>query len=216
MWTGRAIAATVIGACVVAGAAACRGDEPTPTASTTSTPPAVVATNGAPPAAGCRVPSMGTVDARSVLVPGPTNGVPRSTAGGEKLIIAAVVLDATCAPAAGASLNIWHTDARGSYGPDGADHCCYYGGSVLTDQNGRFRLETIRPGEYNEPNAPPAHIHLEIRHPSGDLESEIIFTDDPAPPVMVVSSRTVPVYLRSDRGASGASWYGEAAFVLER
>src|ERR687893_336483 len=98
------------------------------------------------------------------------------------LVIAAVLVGAVAggctgnaAPAAGASVRVWHTDAAGEYGPRGTERCCYYGGTVAADANGRFRLDTIRPAQYPQADAPPAHVHLEIRHPSGHLETEIIF-----------------------------------------
>jgi protocatechuate 3,4-dioxygenase beta subunit len=160
-------------------------------------------------AAGCPVPApaSGPVDAASVLVPGPTNGLPRSQAGGEKLVIAAVVLDPACRPATGASVRLWHTDARGRYGPS-SGACCYYGGTVRTDQNGRIRLESIRPGQYPEPGAPPAHIHVDIQHPSGQLQTEIVFASTPAANVIPVALQEVST--PQDK----RYWYGEAALVL--
>jgi protocatechuate 3,4-dioxygenase beta subunit len=128
------------------------------------------------------------------------------------MVIVAVVLDPSCRPAAGATVHVWHTDTRGLYRPAGTDVGNYYEGDIPTDQNGRFRLETIRPAQYPEPGAPPAHIHLQLRHGSGQLNGEIVFTTNPAPVTTARVSRTVPVFLRQQDRA----FYGEAAFVLQK
>ncbi len=124
----------------------------------------------------------------------------------------ATVLESGCRPAAGADVRVWHTDATGLYAPSGgATECCYYGGTVTTDANGRFRLDTIRPAQYPEPGAPPAHIHFEIRHATGQLDTEVVF-DVGAPPTGTVgASHVVPAILTRP----GDSWQGEAAFVLQ-
>jgi protocatechuate 3,4-dioxygenase beta subunit len=197
---------------LVVGASACQdgATAPRPSSPPSSSPPS----SSAPAvAAGCPVAALGEVEAGSVLVPTPSNGLPTSPARGEKLVIVGVVLDPTCRPAVGASMNIHHTDARGLYGPEGADpECCYYQGVVVADRNGRVRLETIRPAQYPVPGAPPAHIHLELRHSSGRLNTEIIFTPDPAPVTTARPDHTLPVYLsRRDGG-----FYGEATFVLTK
>jgi hypothetical protein len=168
---------------------------------------AVVAAPSAAPA-GCRRPAPGTAASGSALVPGPTNGLPRSTAVGEPLVIEAVVLDRGCRPAHGAELDVWHTDAGGRYGP--ADNCCYYGGNVRTDAHGRFRLQTIRPAQYPEANAPPAHIHLDIRHGPARLETEIVFGLASPPAMVTPTGGQVPVVLRRE----GDGWRGDVAFVL--
>jgi len=186
--------------------AACDADTATPVTTTTT---ATIATT-AP--SGCTAPAMGPADAGSVLVPGPTDGLRPSTARGEKLVIVAVVLEPSCRPAAGAIVDIWHTDARGEYRPEGSDACCYYRGSVTTDHNGRFSLDTIRPAQYPVAGAPPAHIHLTARHASGGLNTEIVFATSSPPPAADPNNGTVPVFLISQRG----SWYGEVMLLLAR
>jgi protocatechuate 3,4-dioxygenase beta subunit len=122
-----------------------------------------------------------------------------------------VVFNPSCMPVEGAHVRLWHTDARGLYGPPGTQQCCYYGGTVRTDRNGLFRLETIRPAQYPEAGAPPAHIHLEIRHSSGQLTTEIVLAES----ALTGSHGTVPMLLRSVRDQDGGnSWYGEATLVL--
>jgi hypothetical protein len=163
-----------------------------------------------PHSVGCARPAAGAAAASSELTPGPSNGLPHSAAVGQTLVIEAVILERDCRPAAGADVHLWHADARGLYAPTGSDACCYYDGTVRSDQSGRFRLNTTRPAQYPVPNAPPAHIHLEIRHPAGNLDTEIIF--DTALPTGLVtpSGGEVLVALRQD----GVGWRGEAVFVL--
>jgi protocatechuate 3,4-dioxygenase beta subunit len=201
----RAFAVVLVTAGATSTVSSCTSDDvrPSPTGTTGT------ATNG-----GCRVPAVGPVEPASVLVPGPTSGLPPSDAGGQRLTIVATVLDAKCAPASKASVTAWHTDARGEYGPRDTDICCYYRGTVAADTNGRFRIDTIRPAQYPQANAPAAHIHLDIQHASGRLETEIVFTDDPGPPAPVRPSRQVPVTLQRVAGANGDSWHGEAVFAV--
>jgi protocatechuate 3,4-dioxygenase beta subunit len=152
------------------------------------------------------------VDAGSVLVPGPINGVPASDAVGEPLTITITVLGPECGPASGATAEVWHTDSRGLYGPgSGTDQCCYYGGTVAADANGRFQLDTIRPAQYPQAGAPPAHIHFEIRHPLGELGTEIVFGAGSPAPGPVRPATVIPV----DLTRSGERWVGSTTFVLE-
>lgn len=161
---------------------------------------------------GCARQAKGLVDAGSVLIPGPINGVPASDAVGEKLTITATVLEPSCRPAQGAEVRVWHTDARGLYAPAGSQNeCCFFGGTVRTDQNGRFRLDTIRPAEYPEAGGPPAHIHFEIRHTSGELDTEIVFVASAPTAGPIGSSDVLPIVL----GTSAQGWHGEATLVLQ-
>ena len=170
-------------------------------------------------ATGCPTPASDRISPGSVLVPGPSDDLPRSKAAGQRLAIAAIVLDPECRPAAGATVHVWHTDAAGEYGPGGGGtgeiECCYYQGTVSTDRGGGFRLETIRPGRYSQQNASPAHIHLEIHHASGDLMTELVFTDDPALPATAGSGGTIPVTLHKVHDADGDAWRGDLVVVLQ-
>ena len=163
------------------------------------------------PAGTCAPAAVGTVSGTAVLEPGPSNGLSRSPARGERLVIDGAVVDDRCEPAADATLRLWHTDARGAYGP-GEDECCYYAGTVRADGDGRFRLKTVKPGRYAETNAPPAHIHLEVRHPAGRLNTEIVFVGEEGVPTVPVDGYA-PVELQR-RGGDRPSWYGEVTLVL--
>lgn len=195
---------------VVLAVAGCTGSTDPPAPAPAPSPPG--SATGAGGSAACDQPAPGPVDPAAVLVPGPINGLPATDAVGEPLTITATVLEPGCAPAAGAVAEVWHTDARGLYGPGGgSDQCCYYGGTVTADANGRFRLDTIRPAQYPQAGAPPAHIHFEFRHPSGGLGTEIVFDAGAAPPGQIVPATVIPVELTR----SGDAWTGTTAFVLE-
>jgi protocatechuate 3,4-dioxygenase beta subunit len=199
----RAIARSAMLALAVAVAVACDGGAEPPARPAGPSPP------GASPAAGCPRPGAGTAQARSQLIPAPSNGLPRSTAKGETLVVEAVVLGRDCRPAADAMVRLWHTDAKGLYGP-GENRCCYYAGVVRSDDSGRFRLRSVRPAQYPVPDAPPAHVHLEIRHAAGNLDTEIIFAGGPPADRVLPSGHVVPMELSRD----GAGWRGAVVFVL--
>lgn len=202
---------------LAAGVLLCGGcDEaaPAPTAS----PDAVTA------AAGCPWTAPGRAGAAATLRPGPSAGTPETTAVGEPLVIDAVVLDRTCVPAGGAPLRVWHTDARGHYGPGaatqrgasggpspaGGNDCCFHEATGATDHSGRFRLETVRPARYPEANAPPAHIHARIDHGGRQHEVTMVFGSGSPPATVTPASGPVVVPLSRD----GAGWRGEAVLVL--
>jgi protocatechuate 3,4-dioxygenase beta subunit len=159
----------------------------------------------------CSSVAVGAVSGTAVIEPGPSNGLPRSSARGQPLVIDGAVVDNECEPAADATIRLWHTDARGAYGP-AEDECCYYAGTVRADRTGRFRLRTVKPGRYAETNAPPAHIHLEVRHPAGGLNTEIVFAGEAGVPTVPVDGYA-PVELQR-RDGHGPSWYGEVTLVL--
>ena len=188
----------VWGVALLVGAVACDSGQPAPlpSASPSGT------------AAGCARPAVATSEV--VLRPAPTQGVPKAPTAGEPLVIDTAVLDWECRPAGGARMRIWHTDARGLYGPKGGDDCCYHEARGEADDSGRFRLETIRPARYPEANAPPAHIHFEIDHGGLRAEITVIFGLNSPPATVPLASGPVTVPLRRD----GDGWRGEAVLVV--
>jgi catechol 1,2-dioxygenase len=149
---------------------------------------------------GCEVtpgaPSQGTApaaaDAPSRLRLGPSpelRGSAKARAAarrGQRLLVSGTVYAADCAtPLAGATLQVWQTDADGVYGPGhgtGSLVCCYLQGTLRTDVRGRYRFTTVKPGRYKgQAGAPPAHIHIEVSHPDArGLMTELLFEGDPA------------------------------------
>jgi protocatechuate 3,4-dioxygenase beta subunit len=105
--------------------------------------------------------------------------------GGRRLVVSGTVYRADCrTPLAGASIEVWQTNAEGEYGPGqgtGDERCCYLAAALRTDRQGRYRFGTVRPGHYKgERQPPPAHIHFEVRHPdAAGLLTELLFEGDP-------------------------------------
>jgi hypothetical protein len=98
-------------------------------------------------------------------------------------------------PLAGATIAVWQTNANGEYGPGqgtAGERCCYLGAALRTDERGRYRIETVKPGHYKgEAQPPPAHIHFEVKHPDATgVLTELLFEGDPHlgpdPPGVVV------------------------------
>lgn len=71
---------------------------------------------------------------------------------GQRVRVFGQVLTTNCAPVVNARLDFWHADIIGRY-----DFAGYsFRGCQRTDEQGRFLLETVMPGQYNGPR----HIHF--------------------------------------------------------
>ena len=86
------------------------------------------------------------------------------TGGAQKLTVSGRVLGAPgCAPLAGALVEVWQADARSDYTQVTAgkkdDPGCLLRAGVTTDAGGRYRFQTIVPGEYP---GRPRHIHYRV------------------------------------------------------
>ena len=105
---------------------------------------------------------------------------------GEPLTLAGHVLAADGSPRAGIIVYAYHTDAHGLYppipgAPDGAAN--RHGrlrGWAVSDAEGRYRFDTIRPASYPTRDV-PAHIHMHVLEPgcSTYYIDDVMFTDDP-------------------------------------
>jgi protocatechuate 3,4-dioxygenase beta subunit len=94
---------------------------------------------------------------------------------GTPLVVTGVVRGDDCAPLAGATINAHQTNGKGRYGPvvGGRDRCCYLAGTVRTDDDGRYTLDTVMPRGYE---GGPPHIHMEVGHPDADgVAAELVF-----------------------------------------
>lgn len=99
---------------------------------------------------------------------------------GQRLVIEGTVYGPDCAtPVAGAVLDVWHADAEGDYHGAGQDYRLR--GQMMTDEDGRYRFETIRPGRYPLGGSTrPAHIHMTITRPGfSPLTTQLYFKGDP-------------------------------------
>jgi protocatechuate 3,4-dioxygenase beta subunit len=193
----RGLLVTVVALAVAAVLGGCDRDQPAPAPAPRPAAAPAPATTARP---GCEVtpgaPAQGTspapADAQSRIKLGPSPELSGSAKAvnaarrGQRLLVTGTVYAADCTtPLAGASLQVWQTDADGVYGPGhgtGSLTCCYLQGELRTDARGRYEITTIKPGHYKgEADPPPAHIHFEVSHPdAGGLMTELLFEGDPS------------------------------------
>ncbi|HEX2162589.1 MAG TPA: intradiol ring-cleavage dioxygenase [Thermoanaerobaculia bacterium] len=105
---------------------------------------------------------------------------------GERLVVEGTVFQADgVTPAPGVLLYAYHTDATGRYSRRGDEtgNGRRHGrlrGWLVTDDRGRYRIDTVRPAGYPGSDE-PAHVHVTLRPPGGEeiwIDS-IEFADDP-------------------------------------
>ncbi|HEY9284114.1 MAG TPA: hypothetical protein VIP46_11730 [Pyrinomonadaceae bacterium] len=88
-------------------------------------------------------------------------------------------------PLEGATLHVYHTDARGIYSDAQGDprQTARLRGRMLTGRDGRYEFRTIRPASYPG-NTIPAHIHASVKAPAGEERwiTDYWFDDDPLLP----------------------------------
>lgn len=109
---------------------------------------------------------------------------------GQRIVVEGRVLDGEGRPVPRTLVEIWQANAAGRYAHSGDQHPAPLdpnftgGGWCLTDDEGRYRFVTIKPGAYpwkNHPNAwRPAHIHFSVfGHAFADrLVTQMYFPDD--------------------------------------
>jgi protocatechuate 3,4-dioxygenase beta subunit len=125
------------------------------------------------------------------------NDLTRQHAGeplGERIIVEGRVLDEDGRPIPKALVEVWQANAAGRYAHRVDGHAApldpnFSGaGRTLTDEEGRYRFVTIRPGAYpwrNHDNAwRPAHIHFSLFGTSflSRLITQMYFPGDPLMP----------------------------------
>lgn len=110
---------------------------------------------------------------------------------GERIIVSGRVLDEDGRPVPHTLVEIWQANAAGRYihevdqHPAPLDPNFTGAGRVITDEAGRYRFTTIKPGAYpwrNHPNAwRPAHIHFSLFGASflSRVVTQMYFPGDP-------------------------------------
>src|ERR1700758_1629823 len=110
---------------------------------------------------------------------------------GERIIVAGRVLDEGGRPVRNTLVEIWQANAAGRYVHKQDQHDApldpnFLGaGRAITDNDGRYRFVTIKPGAYpwgNHPNAwRPAHVHFSVfgRAFTQRLVTQMYFPGDP-------------------------------------
>jgi len=118
----------------------------------------------------------------------------------ERLVLTGLVLSPQCKPVANALLDFWHCDEAGDYDNRGFR----YRGHVLADAQGRYRLETIVPGEYP---GRTRHIHVKVRPPGGRiLTTQLYFPDEPGNRSDGIYRRELTMQVAPTRGQRDAKF----------
>ncbi len=88
---------------------------------------------------------------------------------GRHLVLSGLVMTRGCVPVSRVALDFWHADASGEYDNSGFR----LRGHQFTDDQGRYRLETIVPGVYP---GRTRHIHVKVHAPGTPmLTSQLYF-----------------------------------------
>jgi len=87
---------------------------------------------------------------------------------GTPIVLSGRVFTRDCKPVSGALLDVWHADDAGDYDNEGYR----LRGHLFTDAEGRWRLETIVPGEYP---GRTRHYHLKVQAPRGRVLTTQLF-----------------------------------------
>lgn len=105
--------------------------------------------------------------------------IPSKDEPGERLMVSGKVFGKDGRPLAGASVYVYHTDAKGLYTPDTNDNKNpRLRGYMRTDEQGRYEFATIKPAHYPN-NTIPAHIHYVVNAPGyKERIFEIVFEGD--------------------------------------
>ena len=114
---------------------------------------------------------------------------------GQRIILSGRVTDSDGRPVRGTLVEVWQANAAGRYVDPADDHPApldpnFTGaGRCLTDDEGRYRFVTVKPGAYpwrNHENAwRPAHVHFSLFGPSlsSRLVTQMYFPGDPLIPI---------------------------------
>ena len=124
---------------------------------------------------------------------------------GTKIVVAGMVLSTTCQPVARALIDVWHADDRGGYDNTGFR----LRGHQFTDDQGRYRLETIVRGIYV---GRTRHFHVKVQAPSRPvLTTQLYFPGEAVNARDPIFSRDLVMQV-SDAGSGKAATFD---FVLD-
>jgi len=98
---------------------------------------------------------------------------------GDPLFISGRVVSTDGKDVAGVVVDVWHASAQGEYDNDSSKFL--FRGKVRPGRCGRYRYETIMPGQYDLGEAKrPAHVHYKISAPGyRELTTQLYFSGDP-------------------------------------
>ena len=119
---------------------------------------------------------------------------------GTRVVIAGAVLSTSCRPIAGALLDFWQADGRGEYDNAGFR----LRGHQFTDDQGRYRLETVVPGLYP---GRTRHIHVRVQAPNQPvLTTQLYFPDEPGNRGDAIFRPELVMTVRDEAGAKTATF----------
>lgn len=145
---------------------------------------------------------------------------------GEKMVVQGIVRDAAGMPVPGIIVYAYQTNAAGVYPPNdraGGAAARRHGtlrGFVVTDKDGSYRFDTIRPASY--PNTDiPQHIHMHIVEPGRCTYyiDDVLFEDDAK---LTPQKRKIEVHGRGGNGVvqpqrdADKTWQATRDIVLGR
>jgi protocatechuate 3,4-dioxygenase beta subunit len=124
---------------------------------------------------------------------------------GTKIVVTGMVLSTTCQPVAKALIDVWHADDRGGYDTAGYR----LRGHQFTDDQGRYRLETIVPGIYV---GRTRHFHVKVQAPNRPvLTTQLYFPGETVNTRDPIFSRDLVMQVSDDSGGKAATF----DFVLD-
>jgi len=92
---------------------------------------------------------------------------------GQKIELVGLVLSRGCKPLAGVLIDFWQADDKGRYDNSGFR----LRGHQFTDADGRYRLKTVVPGNYD---GRTRHIHVKVQARGGSvLTTQLYFPGEP-------------------------------------
>jgi protocatechuate 3,4-dioxygenase beta subunit len=120
--------------------------------------------------------------------------------GGVKIVLSGLVLSTGCRPVARALVDVWHADDRGAYDNSGTR----LRGHLFTDDQGRYRLETIVPGAYV---GRTRHYHVKVQAPNRPvLTTQLYFPNDPGNERDPIFNRALVMQVRDAADGKGATF----------
>jgi protocatechuate 3,4-dioxygenase beta subunit len=119
---------------------------------------------------------------------------------GTRIVVAGSVLSTDCRPIPGALIDFWQADDRGEYDNAGFR----LRGHQVTDELGRYRLETIVPGLYP---GRTRHFHVRVQAPNQPvLTTQLYFPDEPGNRRDWIFRPELVMAVREGEGAKAAAF----------
>jgi protocatechuate 3,4-dioxygenase beta subunit len=121
---------------------------------------------------------------------------------GERFTLTGYVFDKDCKPVAGAWLDFWHADGNGVYDNAGFK----LRGHQFTDQQGRYILKTVLPGEYT---GRTNHIHVKVGKQAGGpaATSQLYFPEGKRNAIDMIFNKSMLVTMGKDKDGKKTGFF---------